>query len=795
MQASPSVSQGNAPPTLADTTHPVPPAQTSKTSLGDGLVQLVPQSESPAKDAVDNSGNNAAEAVPQTVGELDTVAGTRRPKANLLTATEDHTIESSQKLQQRIAASSEPHFRVTSVKELSNLATVPPKSVTRAKLPQWGQSASEPSESTPSNSHYFPLDTKETRAARRPAKPSLAYYQKREARNQRITRPQSAAPGDQTLLEQFEYAKMKTHQEIDQRRIKRNQKKHATTDLVLLHKIRLPMSAEKEKLSKAKVEHYAKLGESPSNWPVSTTEAEPGTASEAFARSRDDIRAGAIRTGEHKQAARGWTDDVLQEKDQDHLVPEHLRQAKPKRNPRWVTSKQTKPEARKAGSNDWGSAHPDDLTTSGDSLAVDNGSSDRPVQDGPDPGLLGWDGKFLEAPADWESRPKSKPQKYHPSHGDFGEFLTQSFHQQYPPESFVPLPVDMVLNIDLHADGISMTPRAQTITRRSYISHLGHSDAVLTEVRNLLRAKPDPEYPSQFLNGTNDMEFDRIDAPSPHTKEEIGYIETSEIYSQRYLAMNKGRFNLADDQPTTPRADVEEPVPEFVIKKPSISIYLRPAATADLPQLAEIYNWHIENGPRPTEMDPVSTADIRDRFEDAEHHKLPLIVAVGRPKSKKHSRGSLQNVNMGYQPIVAEERIVGWTSATDWSASDYVERISAEIEVYVDPEFRMQGVGRCLMDKMLQICDCGYIPCGGYDFHCLPEHTWKYGGGGARDLHKIWFILRNWSKPVQTPEDQKLVKASDREDEVDIWLKPWLESMGFAQEGHLKQVGVKKGRL
>ncbi|KAI9876774.1 MAG: hypothetical protein M1823_007215, partial [Watsoniomyces obsoletus] len=136
---------------------------------------------------------------------------------------------------------------------------------------------------------------------------------------------------------------------------------------------------------------------------------------------------------------------------------------------------------------------------------------------------------------------------------------------------------------------------------------------------------------------------------------------------------------------------------------------------------------------------------------------------------------------------------------------DYVERISAELEVYVSPEVQQQGVGNCLMDKLLDSCDRGHLKQGGYDFDCAPEKSYLYNGGGGRDLHKLYFIFRTWSQPRNTASvsNQGNVVAlrgppkttmTAGENEFEEWLQTWLEKWNFNLEGKLKQAGAKSGR-
>jgi hypothetical protein len=142
-----------------------------------------------------------------------------------------------------------------------------------------------------------------------------------------------------------------------------------------------------------------------------------------------------------------------------------------------------------------------------------------------------------------------------------------------------------------------------------------------------------------------------------------------------------------------------------------------------------------------------------------------------------------------------DESVIGWACAQDWTASDYVERISVELEVYVAADARRQGVGRCLMDKLMDACDRGHIQKGGYDFVCAPEKAHLYNSGGGRDLHKLYFIVRTWSTPRKAARFGKGTAATQPDEEGELgWLKEWLASWNFEVEGVLKQAAAKNGR-
>jgi len=151
--------------------------------------------------------------------------------------------------------------------------------------------------------------------------------------------------------------------------------------------------------------------------------------------------------------------------------------------------------------------------------------------------------------------------------------------------------------------------------------------------------------------------------------------------------------------------------------------------------------------------------------------------------------------------LTRTEMLAGFCCANDLTAPDFVEHISAEIELYVDPQYKKMGVGKCLMDKMLQICDRSHRLTTDCAFHCRQEIKHLYGPGGNREIHKLYILLRKWHSPKPATINiergrryRKSAFAKTIEDDYDKWLKNWLESLGFEVEGFLKKIGAKQGR-
>ncbi|RAK87103.1 hypothetical protein BO79DRAFT_256599 [Aspergillus costaricaensis CBS 115574] len=89
----------------------------------------------------------------------------------------------------------------------------------------------------------------------------------------------------------------------------------------------------------------------------------------------------------------------------------------------------------------------------------------------------------------------------------------------------------------------------------------------------------------------------------------------------------------------------------------------------------------------------IRTCDIRQRIQAAKDARLPFIVAVERGSGNQR------------------ENIFGFATAKDYTGSETSGRYTAELESFVIPEQQRKGIGNCLMDKLLKVCD-------GFDFLC-----------------------------------------------------------------------------
>lgn len=121
------------------------------------------------------------------------------------------------------------------------------------------------------------------------------------------------------------------------------------------------------------------------------------------------------------------------------------------------------------------------------------------------------------------------------------------------------------------------------------------------------------------------------------------------------------------------------------------NLSIRLAAIDDLPRIVEIYNQSIAGKQATADLQPVSVVD-RQAWFDAHAGNRPLVVA--QTSSETSSQTSLGE-------------IVGWGSLSDLYARP-AYHISTEISIYVAEEAKGQGVGKALVNYLIEVApSCG----------------------------------------------------------------------------------------
>ena len=106
-------------------------------------------------------------------------------------------------------------------------------------------------------------------------------------------------------------------------------------------------------------------------------------------------------------------------------------------------------------------------------------------------------------------------------------------------------------------------------------------------------------------------------------------------------------------------------------------IAIRPATRNDLPAITEIYADAVENGTSSYELTPPDLAEMTTRFAALEAGGFPYLVAT------------------------RDNRLAGYAYAGAFRPRP-AYRFIVENSVYVAPEAKGQGVGRLLMEKLIE---------------------------------------------------------------------------------------------
>lgn len=198
---------------------------------------------------------------------------------------------------------------------------------------------------------------------------------------------------------------------------------------------------------------------------------------------------------------------------------------------------------------------------------------------------------------------------------------------------------------------------------------------------------------------------------------------------------------------------------------PRINIYLRPASAHDMVQITQIYSHYIQQTIFSPELSPLTTSQVRDRWNDINEARLPFLVAVDK-SSKGNKKTRQKNTK------TQDEHILGFAFADDYNDIRGMYRYTVEIEVFVKPDYLRNGIGRCLLDKLIVVLDPLYIERGGYDF--ISDDV-AYCAGGKRVIGSMVANI-----PHDSADNAKIE-----------WIQKWLTSWKFEQCGHFPEVGHK----
>ncbi|MEF9943349.1 MAG: N-acetyltransferase family protein [Burkholderiaceae bacterium] len=108
-------------------------------------------------------------------------------------------------------------------------------------------------------------------------------------------------------------------------------------------------------------------------------------------------------------------------------------------------------------------------------------------------------------------------------------------------------------------------------------------------------------------------------------------------------------------------------------------ITLRPVTGSDLAAITAIYSHHVQHGSGSFELEPPSAAEMQSR--------IAAIIAAGYP----------------YWVAVRGNEVLGYAYANHFRTRP-AYRFTVEDSIYVAPTAIGQGVGRALLERLIEVC-------------------------------------------------------------------------------------------
>lgn len=387
--------------------------------------------------------------------------------------------------------------------------------------------------------------------------------------------------------------------------------------------------------------------------------------------------------------------------------------------------------------------------------------------------LTDWNGDWLPAPVEWEGRRSFSERNFYDrifnwiTHSwPLDESFTEITHQDleiakgdFAPRFWIPKKID------------NESPQS------FWAMHPERPPAPLSDIEP--NEKPYWEtYTSPTTVSLNPLtipeaKVDPADECAAHERLDEGSMaaclkhkaEKEEKKLRRFRRMQDAR-KLLQEAPT--EMPIVPWVPEDRSLNPAANIYVRPAYPIDMEQMKDILNWHIDHGVSCPEMYPREVMHVRDLIDTVVTAHLPFIVAVEK-KARRMGKGLRGR-------MAEQETIVGFAYADDHHDPRGMYRFTVELEMYVRHQYFRNGVGSCLLDRMLYLLDPVYPVKGGYEFRCEddPAAQAQFGPGGRRTVAMILCMV------PYLEEDRK-----------DPWVKKWLSKSAFHQVGDLPKIGTK----
>lgn len=188
--------------------------------------------------------------------------------------------------------------------------------------------------------------------------------------------------------------------------------------------------------------------------------------------------------------------------------------------------------------------------------------------------------------------------------------------------------------------------------------------------------------------------------------------------------------------------------------KSKVPMVIRAAEPKDVQKITTLYNMMVDRAVECADVVHVTKHTVLANIARIHDYGLPYIVAIG-PRT-------------GSPP----EKLLGVAYATPPGDARKMYRFTTDVEIYVHPKSRRQGVANCLMDQLLSLLDETHPVRRGYKIKGPEMHN-----GPVRMLGSV---------QLRMPIDEAEKAQAGR-----VWKDGWLKKHGFELAGELRNIGVK----
>ncbi|KAH9821969.1 hypothetical protein Tdes44962_MAKER04866 [Teratosphaeria destructans] len=453
------------------------------------------------------------------------------------------------------------------------------------------------------------------------------------------------------------------------------------------------------------------------------------------------------------------------------------------RNSRWPTNAEQRPDPKR-WTCDWDFEAANEEVSSIDTMWADCGTGQpakRAAASGESYNLADFSGGWAPAPINWDARPPFKDPDRLPQIEKWLHDTTQDSQgcdvkitssdlaeeraYEFAPRSWRPHRIEPGLSPSQWFTQLTQPKNPRPV-------HEGDLDAVVPWWQRY--NSPDPKCVTLKLPAhppKEDMD------PNMNEVEWVAYNldhgGKSHIERRREVEMAKkyakaGRKNKAEEKARRLQERYGDVVVEGI--RPNIKLYIRPATKEDMVAVRDIYNYHIRNSCVTAETTDRTESQMYQRLMDIRSAQLPFLVACERGAIMKARRKKGKPNWEDEGNIIMPDKVVGFAYADDWNDMHSMYRFTAELQVFVAYDKFMNGIGKCLLDKLVGLLDQTYMERRGFDV----EGTDVEGTGALRRIDNL---IVNYS--YQDP---------NRLEWVGRWLEEWLD---FQKVSNLPGIGEK----